>query len=53
MGAPQVIMIVFFVLILVGAGMNAEKEDDSRLLLIPLLNIAILSGLMWWGGFWS
>ena len=52
MTTPQVLMIVWFFIVVIGATANTIKNDSGELL-YAIINIAIVAGLLWWGGFWT
>jgi len=54
MGTPQIILIVLWSLTLgIEITRNSGKEDGIYTIIGNIIGIAIMAGLLWWGGFWS
>ncbi len=47
MGAPQIVLIV---LIALNFGCALAKNEDVG---VTTISIAIISSILWWGGFWG
>ena len=56
MKAPQIIVICLlcmeFVLALMNHGKPKTGLDGEHNIFVKMGNIAVLLGLLWWGGFW-
>lgn len=54
MHAPQIIVIVLFALAFwVDLDKYANSKIRGKALLQTILGLAIMAGLLWWGGFWK
>jgi hypothetical protein len=54
MGAPQIIVIVLYALSVgVVLSRHGKPETGNHNVWSSLLTIAVMSALLWWGGFWS
>lgn len=54
MGDPQVILLTMMILSVLIVPANDETYWKFRYSLgVRLLRVALLGGLLWWGGFWT
>jgi hypothetical protein len=54
MGAPQITLIILWALALgITAEQHGKPKKGNESFWRSLLSVAIISAILWWGGFWN